>query len=69
MELSYFNKKKLTPSNQKITPINNIVLTGGGTGGHVIPNLCLIPHLQKHFNIFYIGSSLIEKELILKQTR
>ena len=45
----------------------NIVLTGGGTGGHVIPNISLIPHLKKHFKIFYIGSKNIEKELIEKE--
>lgn len=54
--------KKLNSNNQ-----NNIVLTGGGTGGHVIPNLCLIPHLKKHFNIYYIGSNLIEKDIISKE--
>jgi len=43
-----------------------IVLTGGGTAGHMIPNLALIDDLQKHFNeIFYIGSGKqLEKELI-----
>lgn len=35
----------------------NIVLTGGGTAGHVIPNLALVKELEKHFdNIYYIGS-------------
>lgn len=41
-----------------------IVLTGGGTAGHVIPNLALIPELKKHFcNIHYIGGNGIEKSL------
>ena len=36
---------------------STIVLTGGGTAGHVVPNLALIPLLEKHFdNIIYIGS-------------
>lgn len=35
----------------------NIVLTGGGTMGHVSPNLALIPILaQKYTEIHYIGS-------------
>ena len=43
-----------------------IVLTGGGTAGHVTPNIALIPHLQKlGFEIFYMGSyDGIEKKLI-----
>lgn len=44
-----------------------IVFTGGGSGGHVIPNLAIIPYLSKEFDeIHYIGSSGIEKEIILK---
>ena len=43
-----------------------IVLTGGGTAGHVTPNIALIPHLQKAgYEISYIGSyDGIEKKLI-----
>ena len=43
-----------------------IVLTGGGTAGHVTPNLALIPELRKAgFDITYIGSyEGIEKKLI-----
>ncbi len=43
-----------------------IVLTGGGTAGHMIPNLALIGDLRKHFGeIFYIGSGKqLEKDLI-----
>ena len=46
-----------------------IVLTGGGTAGHVTPNIALIPTLiQKNFEVHYIGSHTgIEKELITKQ--
>ncbi|MBO7333443.1 MAG: undecaprenyldiphospho-muramoylpentapeptide beta-N-acetylglucosaminyltransferase [Lachnospiraceae bacterium] len=43
-----------------------IVLTGGGTAGHVTPNLALIPELKKAgYDITYIGSyNGIEKRLI-----
>ncbi|MCJ8007040.1 undecaprenyldiphospho-muramoylpentapeptide beta-N-acetylglucosaminyltransferase [Lederbergia wuyishanensis] len=45
-----------------------IVFTGGGSAGHVTPNLALIRELnQKEWDIFYIGSKKgIEKELIEK---
>ena len=33
-----------------------IVLCGGGTAGHVMPNLALLPELEKRFDrIFYVG--------------
>lgn len=42
-----------------------IVLTGGGTAGHIIPNLALISELRKYFdNIHYIGGDGMEKELV-----
>lgn len=43
-----------------------IIMTGGGTAGHVTPNLALIPKLkEKGFEIKYIGGSDgIEKEII-----
>ncbi len=46
--------------------MKTIVLTGGGTAGHVIPNLALIPELKKNFDkIFYIGTKDgIEKKLV-----
>ncbi len=45
-----------------------IIMTGGGTAGHVTPNLALIPKLkEKGFEIKYIGSiDGIEKEIINK---
>lgn len=45
-----------------------IIMTGGGTAGHVTPNLALIPKLkEKGFEIKYIGSfNGIEKEIIEK---
>lgn len=46
--------------------MKKIVLTGGGTAGHVTPNIALIPHLKKAtYDISYIGSYQgMEKELI-----
>lgn len=43
-----------------------IILTGGGTAGHVTPNMALIPELkQRGYEIKYIGSyDGIEKKLI-----
>lgn len=43
-----------------------IVLTGGGTAGHVTPNIALMPHLMEAgYEISYIGSyDGIEKKLI-----
>ena len=46
--------------------MKKIVLTGGGTAGHVTPNLAIIPSLKKEgWEIEYIGSKEgIEKKLI-----
>ena len=46
--------------------MKKIILTGGGTAGHVTPNLALLPALQKEgFEIRYIGSyNGIERRLI-----
>lgn len=46
--------------------MKRIILTGGGTAGHVTPNLALLPSLQKEeFEIRYIGSyNGIERRLI-----
>ncbi|MCI8274213.1 MAG: undecaprenyldiphospho-muramoylpentapeptide beta-N-acetylglucosaminyltransferase [Lachnospiraceae bacterium] len=48
--------------------MKKIILTGGGTAGHVTPNLALIPALSEQgYDIRYIGSlNGIEKELIEK---
>ena len=50
--------------------MNKIVLTGGGTAGHVMPNLALIPELKKHFQqIYYISSETgMENQILEKQT-
>ena len=46
--------------------MKKIVLTGGGTAGHVTPNIALLPTLREHdYDITYIGSyEGIEKKLI-----
>ena len=48
--------------------MKKIVLTGGGTAGHVTPNIALIPYLEEAgFDISYIGSyEGMEKGLIEK---
>ncbi len=49
--------------------MKKIVFTGGGTAGHVTPNIALFPSVRKAgYEIFYIGSyEGIEKELMEKQ--
>lgn len=48
--------------------MKTIVLTGGGTGGHIIPHLSLLPLLKNHFDkIYYLGTNGLEKEIISKQ--
>lgn len=46
--------------------MKRIVLTGGGTAGHVTPNIALLPTLQKEgYEVHYIGSyDGIERKLI-----
>ncbi|MEE1314625.1 MAG: undecaprenyldiphospho-muramoylpentapeptide beta-N-acetylglucosaminyltransferase [Faecalimonas sp.] len=46
--------------------MKRIILTGGGTAGHVTPNIALLPRLRElGYDIHYIGShNGIEKELI-----
>lgn len=49
--------------------MKKIALTGGGTGGHITPNLALIPELKKRkFDIIYIGSSNgMEKDIMERE--
>lgn len=46
--------------------MKKIVLTGGGTAGHVTPNIALLPHLKEAgYEVYYIGSyNGIEKNLM-----
>jgi UDP-N-acetylglucosamine--N-acetylmuramyl-(pentapeptide) pyrophosphoryl-undecaprenol N-acetylglucosamine transferase len=44
-----------------------VALTGGGTAGHVMPHIALLPQYRKlGWEVFYIGSRGIEKELATK---
>ena len=37
--------------------MKRIILTGGGTAGHVTPNIALLPRLKElNYDIHYIGS-------------
>ena len=49
--------------------MKKILLTGGGTAGHVTPNIALLPHLKEAgYEISYVGSYTgMEKELIEAQ--
>ncbi len=49
-----------------VITVKKILLTGGGTAGHVNPNIALMPALQKKgFTLVYVGSHKgIEKQLI-----
>lgn len=49
--------------------MKKIILTGGGTAGHVTPNIALMPRLKElGYEIYYIGSyNGIEKGLIEKE--
>lgn len=44
--------------------MKKIVFTGGGTGGHIYPNLAIIDEIKNKAEIFYIGSNGMEKEII-----
>ena len=48
--------------------MRTVVLTGGGTAGHVMPNLALVPELKKNFDrIVYIGTATgVEKDIVAK---
>ena len=62
-------KKQTKQKNRKNTDRTGkkkIVLTGGGTAGHVTPNIALLPALREAgYEIAYVGSEDgIEKELM-----
>lgn len=43
--------------------MKKIMFCGGGSAGHVIPNIALIEQLKDNFEISYIGTSAIEKSI------
>ncbi len=48
--------------------MKKIVMTGGGTAGHVTPNIAIINELKNEYEIHYIGSkNSIEENLIKEQ--
>ena len=45
--------------------MKTIVLTGGGTGGHIYPSLALVPKLKQCFDrIHFIGGTGIERNIV-----
>lgn len=48
--------------------MKKIILTGGGTAGHVTPNLALLPRLKElDYDILYIGGiNGMEKDMVKK---
>lgn len=54
MVIKYTIKHKFVTLKEEF--MKTIVLTGGGSGGHIIPNIALLPYLKKHFDrIYYVG--------------
>lgn len=44
-----------------------IILTGGGTAGHIMPNLALLPEIEKAYDkIYYLGSKNSMEQNIIK---
>lgn len=51
-----------------VSPNKVVAFTGGGTAGHVIPNLALVPIFrEKGWNVFYVGTAGIERDLVSKE--
>lgn len=65
----YTSKRSLKILQERVCAMKKIVMTGGGTAGHVTPNIALLPALRNEgYEISYIGSyDGIEKRLIEEQ--
>lgn len=46
--------------------MKKIVFTGGGTAGHIMPNLAIINDIKDKAKVYYIGSNGLEKTLVKK---
>jgi UDP-N-acetylglucosamine--N-acetylmuramyl-(pentapeptide) pyrophosphoryl-undecaprenol N-acetylglucosamine transferase len=47
--------------------MRKIIFTGGGTAGHVVPNLALIPYFLPYCSVHYVGAvGGMEKDLVVK---
>lgn len=44
--------------------MKKIVFTGGGSAGHAVPNIALLNELKNKYDLYYVGTGGIEKELI-----
>lgn len=53
----------LPPLKRKEWSMRTIVFAGGGTAGHIMPNIALINELKSTFNCVYIGGDGMEKDL------
>ena len=47
--------------------MKTMVLTGGGTAGHIYPLLAVKERVEKEYNFVYIGGSGMEKEIVRKE--
>ena len=46
--------------------MKSIVFTGGGSAGHIMPNLAIIDEIKDKYKIYYFGSNGMEKDIIKK---
>ena len=47
--------------------MKKIVLTGGGTAGHIMPHMAIIPSLEKAYEIYYLGEKGGMEESLMKK--